>query len=81
MFWYNTYFKCCFGFFFNKTWDYFVIWIHVFNNVERHKLYSEFYVHILCEFFIVSYYDEMNCNLVSGVFYNVFWSDDFGYMQ
>ncbi len=26
------------GFFFNKTWDYAVIWIHVFNNIEKHKL-------------------------------------------
>ncbi len=28
----------------------------------------------LCEFSIVSEYDEMNYNLVSGVYYNVFWS-------
>jgi hypothetical protein len=34
--------------------------------------YSEFHVHLLCEFFIVSYYDEMNYNLIFGVFYNVF---------
>ncbi len=26
------------GFFFNKTWDYAVMWIHVFNNTEKHKL-------------------------------------------
>jgi len=26
----------------------------------------------LGEFFVVLEYDEMNCNLVSGVFYNVF---------
>jgi hypothetical protein len=38
MFWYNTNFKCCFGFFFNKTWDYDVIWIHVFSNIKKHKL-------------------------------------------
>jgi hypothetical protein len=34
--------------------------------------YNEFYVHLLCEFFVVLDYDEMNCNLVSGVFFNVF---------
>ncbi len=34
--------------------------------------YSEFYVHLLCEFFVVLDYDEMNCNIVFGVFYNVF---------
>jgi hypothetical protein len=22
--------------FFNKTWDYVVIWIHVFNNTKKH---------------------------------------------
>jgi hypothetical protein len=42
------------------------------------KFYSEFYVHILCEFSIVSYYDEMNYNVISRVFYNVLWSVDFG---
>jgi len=26
-------------------------------------------------------YDEMNCNIVSKVFYKVFWSADSGYMQ
>jgi hypothetical protein len=26
------------GFFFNKTWDYAIIWIHVFSNTEKHKL-------------------------------------------
>jgi hypothetical protein len=42
--------------------------------------YSELYVHLLCEFFIISDYDEMNCNLVSGVFYNVLWSAKFSYI-
>jgi hypothetical protein len=36
---------------------------------------------LLCEFSIVSEYDEMNCNIVSGVFYNVFWGVDSGYMK
>jgi hypothetical protein len=27
---------------------------------------------LLCEFFVVSKYDEMNYNLVFGVIYNVF---------
>jgi hypothetical protein len=35
----------------------------------------------LNEFYVVSKYDEMNYNLVFGVFYNVFWSAYFGYMQ
>ncbi len=25
LFWYSTNFKCCFGIFFNKTWDYAII--------------------------------------------------------
>jgi hypothetical protein len=60
------------GFFFNKTWDYIVIWIDVFSNTKKIDFYSEFYVHFLCEFCVVLDYDEMNCNLVSGVLYNVF---------
>jgi hypothetical protein len=32
------------------------------------NFYIEFYVHLLCEYSIVLDYDEMNCNLVSGVF-------------
>jgi hypothetical protein len=43
--------------------------------------YCEFFIHILCEIFVVSNYDEMNYNIVSGVFSNVFWSANFGYMQ
>ncbi len=35
------------------------------------NLYDELYVHLLCEFFVVLDYDEMNCNLICGVFYNV----------
>jgi hypothetical protein len=27
---------------------------------------------LLCEFYVVLKYDEMNCNIISGVFYNVF---------
>jgi hypothetical protein len=34
--------------------------------------YNELYVHLLCEFFVVLDYDEMNYNLVSKVCYNVF---------
>jgi hypothetical protein len=45
------------------------------------NFYSEYYVQLLCEFFVVLNYDEMNCNIVSGVFYNVLWSVDSGYMQ
>jgi hypothetical protein len=36
---------------------------------------------LLCEFAIVSEYDEMNCSFVFGIFYNVFWSVDVGYMK
>jgi hypothetical protein len=34
-------FKVFFGdfiYFSNKTWDYAIIWIDVFNNIEKHKL-------------------------------------------
>jgi hypothetical protein len=51
---YNTKFKCCFWIFFNKTWDYIVIWIHV---------------HLLFKFYVVLDYDEMTYNLVSRVFF------------
>jgi hypothetical protein len=33
--------------------------------------YNEFYFHILCDFFVISYYDEMNYDCVSEVFYKV----------
>jgi hypothetical protein len=45
------------------------------------NFYNEFYVHLLCAFFVVLGYDEMNYNLVSGKKFNVLWSVDFGYMQ
>ncbi len=35
----------------------------------------------LYEFFVVSENDEMNCNLVFGVFYNVFKNANSGYMK
>jgi hypothetical protein len=43
--------------------------------------YIEFYVHIVVWIFLVWKYDEMKCNLVSGVFYNVFLSADSYYMK
>jgi hypothetical protein len=50
----------------------------MFSVIHRNiDFYNEFYVHILCEFSIVLDYDEMNCNIIFGVFYNVFWSADF----
>ncbi len=55
-------------FFKNKTWDSVVIWIHVSVIQRNIDFYYEFYVHLLCEFFVVLDYDEMNCNLVSQVF-------------
>jgi hypothetical protein len=45
------------------------------------NFYNDFSVYFLCEFFVVLDYDETNCNIVFGVFYNVFWNVDFGYMQ
>jgi hypothetical protein len=39
------------------------------------------YVQLLCEFVILSKYDEMNCNFVYGFFYNVLWGVDSGYMK
>jgi hypothetical protein len=45
----------------------------MFSIIQRGtNFYSEFDVHLLCELFVVSNYDEMNYNLVFGVFYNVF---------
>jgi hypothetical protein len=53
----------------------------MFLVIQRNKnFYIEFYVHILCEFFVMSNYDEMNCNHVFGDFYDVFWNVDFDYM-
>jgi hypothetical protein len=43
--------------------------------------YNELYVHLLCEIFVMLHYDEMNYNLVFGVFYDVFWSVNYGYIQ
>ncbi len=82
LFWYTTYFNCCLGFFFNKTWNFAIILIHVFNNIKKHKLLKRNSMFILlCEFFIISKYDEMNYNLASRVFYNVFLSVDSSYMK
>ncbi len=61
-----------FWIFFNKTWDYDVIWIYAFSIQKNTNFHSEFYVHFLCEFFVILDYDEMNCNIVSRIFYNVF---------
>jgi hypothetical protein len=36
---------------------------------------------LLCEFAIVSQYNEMNCNFVSRFFNIIFWSVDFDYMK
>jgi hypothetical protein len=53
----------------------------MFSIIQRStNFYGQFYVHLLCDFFVVLEYDEMNCDMVSGVFYNVFWSANFGYM-
>jgi hypothetical protein len=81
MFWYITDSKCCFGIFFNKTWDYTIIWIHVFSNTKKHILLQWIRCSSFVWIFVVLDYDEMNCNLVFGVFYNVFWSANSSYMQ
>jgi hypothetical protein len=57
-----------FWIFFNKTWDYAEIWIHVFNNTKNTNFYNELFVHLLCESPIVLDYDEMNRNITFGVF-------------
>ncbi len=36
---------------------------------------------LLCELFIASTYDEMNCDFFFGVFYNVFLTADSGWMK
>jgi hypothetical protein len=41
----------------------------MFLVIQRNtNFYSEFYVHLLCEFFVMLDYDEMNYNLVYGGF-------------
>jgi len=54
----------------------------MFSIIQKNiDFYNEFYVQLLCEFSIVLDYDEMSCNLVFGICYNIFWIIDFGYMQ
>jgi hypothetical protein len=36
---------------------------------------------LLCEFSIISKYDEMNCNIVFGVFFNVYWNENSNYIK
>jgi hypothetical protein len=36
---------------------------------------------LLCEFCVVSKHDEMTCDIVFGVFYNVLLGEDFSYMK
>ncbi len=41
----------------------------MFSVIQKNTdFYNEFYVHLLCEFFLVLDYDEMNCNIIFGVF-------------
>jgi hypothetical protein len=45
----------------------------MFSIILRSRdFYIEFYAHFLCGFLIMLDYDEMNCNIVSRIFYNVF---------
>jgi hypothetical protein len=42
----------------------------MFSVIQKNTyFYNEFYVHLLCEFFVVSNYDEMNCNLEFVIMY------------
>jgi hypothetical protein len=42
----------------------------MFSIIQKNtNFYNEIYVHLLCEFSILLDYDEMNCNLVFGVFF------------
>jgi len=45
----------------------------MFLEIQKNTdFYNEFYIHFLCEFFVVLNYDETN--IISRVFfYNVFW--------
>jgi hypothetical protein len=41
----------------------------MFSIIQKYiYFYIEFYVHLLCEFSTMLDYDEMNCNIASGVF-------------
>jgi hypothetical protein len=54
----------------------------MFLVIQKNKdFYNEFYVKLLSEFDVVLNYDEMNCTLIFGVFYNVLWSADSSYRQ
>jgi hypothetical protein len=54
----------------------------MFIVIQRNRhFYNEFYVHIFVWIVLVWEYDEMKCNLVSGIFYNVFWNTNFAYMK
>jgi hypothetical protein len=57
LFWYTTYSNCCFGFFFNKTWDFAISLIHVFNNIEKHRLLEW----ILCLYCCVNFFSIIIC--------------------
>jgi hypothetical protein len=44
----------------------------MFSIIQRNiDFHSEFYVHLLCEIFVVLDYDEMNCNIICGVFFTM----------
>jgi hypothetical protein len=47
--------------FLHKTWNFIIIMVQ----------FAIMFI-ILCEFLIVSKFDEINCNIIFGVFYNVF---------
>jgi hypothetical protein len=81
LFWYTIDFNCSFGIFFNKTWDFVVILIHVYNNIKKHILLQWILCSYCCVNCLVWEYDEMKCNIVFGVFYNVFWSANSSYMK
>jgi hypothetical protein len=49
----------------NKTWDYDVIWIDVFSNYREAQTST---TNFMFFFFVMSNYDEMNCNIVFGKF-------------
>jgi hypothetical protein len=43
----------------------------MFLIIQRNtNFYNEFYVYILCDFFVMLDYDEMNCNIIYGVIYS-----------
>jgi hypothetical protein len=53
----------------------------VYNKIKVQISSMDSMFRLLCEFVIISKYDEMNCKFVFGVFYNVLRGADSGCMK